>query len=112
MPRICVKRSLSASSLGNVAFCVPALPTLTNTAHQHREDLDMVGHLFLFTLLGAWDTECACLNDSACLRLNSCTVQVSYNTSFAVGQVQECNIPEHGKWSQAPQLQRERLGLP
>lgn len=36
----------------------------------------MVGHVFLFAVLGAWDTECACLNDSACLRLNSSTVQV------------------------------------
>jgi len=55
---------------------LPAPPTLANTAHRHGEDWDAVGHVFLFAVLGARDAECACLNDSACLRLNSSNVQV------------------------------------
>lgn len=35
-----------------------------------------MGHIFLFAVLGVRDTECACLNDSACLRLNFSNIQV------------------------------------
>lgn len=34
------------------------------------------GHIFLFAVLGARDTECACLSDCACLRLNFSNFQV------------------------------------
>lgn len=55
---------------------LPAPPALASTTNCHGENLDTVGHVFLSSVLGAWDAECACLNDSACLRLNFSDVQV------------------------------------
>lgn len=69
-------QSLWLSPRGIWLSCLPAPPTLADTANQHREDLDMVGHVLLFAVLGARDAECACLNDSACLRLNCSNIQV------------------------------------
>ncbi|KAI1233682.1 hypothetical protein IHE44_0004123 [Lamprotornis superbus] len=41
------------------------------TQHQHREDLDMVGHVFLFTVLGAWDSAGIVRDAFKCISHNS-----------------------------------------